>query len=69
MAIEMTGTEAYIVICRADRVGRKKGAYVLATRQTFASFADATKYKNTIAKAREPIAVLGRFSELRRKDA
>jgi hypothetical protein len=57
--------EQYIVICRADRVGRRKGPYVLATRQVFAAYDAAAAYARTVAAAREPIAVAGRFGELR----
>ena len=65
--------ESYIVVCRADRIGAdpakgligRPGGYVLATRQVFATWPEAEKYRKTINYKRTPMVVNGRFSQLR----
>lgn len=56
---------SYIVVCRADRVGQRKGQYVLTTRHVFGSRDEAEKYASTVAASREAIVVEGRWRLLR----
>lgn len=55
----------FIVICRNDRVGRRKGAYQLATRRVFSTRKAAVDYAEGISPSRQPIVVPGDFSQLR----
>ena len=55
----------YVVICRADRVGFRKGPYVLATREVFPTLARAEAYARTVNGSRQPLVVEGRWRELR----
>jgi hypothetical protein len=57
--------ESFIVICRADKIGRRKGPYVLATRRVFAERAEAALYAATVNSSRQPLVVAGRWHELR----
>jgi len=57
--------DRFIVICRDDTIGRLKGPYVLATRQTFGTRRAATGYARTVNLSRDPIVVSGRFHQLR----
>lgn len=56
--------DTYIVVCRDDRVGRRKGRYVLATRRIFETSDAAATYAAAIAHAREPLVIAGRFTDL-----
>ena len=55
----------FVVLCRADKVSRKNGPYVLATRRVFRTWVDAEGYAAGIADARKPLVVEGRWQELR----
>jgi hypothetical protein len=55
----------FIVICRADKIGRRKGPYVLATRTVFSTQAEADAYAATVNASRQPIVAEGRWAELR----
>ncbi|HEY7192868.1 MAG TPA: hypothetical protein VH439_03930 [Gemmatimonadales bacterium] len=55
----------FIVVCRADRTGRRKGPYVLATRRVFATPDEANEYAGTINASRQPLVIEGRFGQLR----
>jgi hypothetical protein len=57
--------ESFIVICRADKIGRRNGPYVIATRQTFASAEAAQAYAGTVNASRQPVVVAGRWFQLR----
>ncbi len=65
MNYEPLPDETFLVICRADKIGRLKGPYVLATRQTFASRQTAAKYAATVNRSRQAIVVAGRWFQLR----
>lgn len=67
--IEDYPDDSFIVICRTDRPSpRRKGHYVLATRRTFATRAEADAYQLTVAKGRQAIVVAGRWHQLRKGD-
>ncbi len=59
------GDDYYIVICRADRIGRRTPPYVLATRRVFDTPAAAATYAATVSPSRAAIVVAGRFHQLR----
>lgn len=56
--------DTYIVICLDIDAGGT-AAYVLATRQTFATADAAQSYAATVAQSRTPLVVAGRWAELR----
>lgn len=55
----------WIVVCRADKIGRRKGPYVLTTRRVFPTEDEAKTYAQTINASRQPLVVEGRFHQLR----
>lgn len=57
--------DRWIVICRTDKIGARKGPYVLATRQVFNTENDAKQYSYTISQSREPLIVSGPWRTLR----
>jgi hypothetical protein len=56
----------FIVIAREDLTADgEKGEYSLATREVFTCRKAADAYADGVSRSREPLVVVGRFSELR----